>query len=141
MNEIHVSCAIIIKNDKILLAQRSINMQHPLLFEFPGGKIEENESPEESIQREIIEELSCTITIHEKLPLFRHNYNNRAIVLHPFICHIKTGTAVNLEHRQIVWSEFNKLSTFEWVEADIAIYEYLTEKYTTLKNECFKDDY
>lgn len=135
MNEIHVSCAIIVKDKRILIAQRSKNMCHPYLYEFPGGKIEANESPEESIEREILEELSCRISIREKLPIFRHHYNDRIIILHPFICNIESGTPVNLEHEKLIWTEINNLRTFEWVEADIAIYEYYTIEHPAYKNK------
>jgi 8-oxo-dGTP diphosphatase len=64
---INVTCAIILKDEKILVAQRNEKMKLPLKWEFPGGKLEFNESETECIKREIKEEININIEVLQKL--------------------------------------------------------------------------
>ena len=82
---IAVVCAIIILNEKILAVQRSPQMSLPLKWEFPGGKIEENESEEDCIKREIKEELNIEILLLKKLSTAYCNYPNIDVQLIPFV--------------------------------------------------------
>ena len=70
---IHVVGAAIIEDGKILCAQRGPSMSLPLKWEFPGGKIEPGESPEEALAREIKEEINCSIEIGEKIEIHLMN--------------------------------------------------------------------
>ena len=71
---IKVTCAIIVSNTKILAAKRSNTMPHSGYWEFPGGKIEDDELPEDCLIREIQEELDCTIEVNQQLPAFRISF-------------------------------------------------------------------
>jgi 8-oxo-dGTP diphosphatase len=82
---ISVTCAIIIYNEKILAVQRGPHMNLPLKWEFPGGKIEKNETEEACIKREIKEELNIEITLLKKLSTSFHEYPNISIELIPFV--------------------------------------------------------
>lgn len=73
---ITVVCAIIIKDGKILITQRSEFMSLPLKWEFPGGKLEDYESPEECLRRELKEELNINIHVLEKLVENKHDYKD-----------------------------------------------------------------
>src|SRR6478736_5377799 len=100
---INVACAIIFKNDKILVTQRSENMSLPLKWEFPGGKVEPNENALECIKREIKEELNLEIDILKELIPQHFNYGIFEINLIPFIAEYVSGDIVLSEHRDFKW--------------------------------------
>jgi 8-oxo-dGTP diphosphatase len=122
---IKVTCALIINNEeRILAAQRSKNMSLPLKWEFPGGKIEHNETPEDCLIREIKEELSIEIQIINVLPTNIHAYPNITIELMPFICaHVK-GDIILKEHADFKWLHKNELLALDWADADVPIVKY-----------------
>ncbi len=123
---INVSCAII-KNDKgeILVTQRSASMKLPLKWEFPGGKIEENETAEECLLREIKEELSIEIRVIKPLASVEYHYEDFSILLVPFICEIKHGDIKLTEHANFIWLKPIELSNLDWAEADISVFKQL----------------
>ena len=88
---IDVTCAIILKGGKILATQRSEKMNLSLKWEFPGGKIEHNETPEECLQREIREELKLEIEFLKKLETRSFAYETFSINLIPFITNYISG--------------------------------------------------
>jgi len=119
---IQVTCAIIEKDGKVLCAQRSEKMRHPLKWEFPGGKLEPGETLAACLKREIKEELGLAIAIREQLPASQHTYSpTKEICLHPFICTIQAGVIYLKEHKQIAWFTLNELKTLDWAEADIPV--------------------
>lgn len=121
-----VTCAIIENQGKILVAQRSEKMSLPMKWEFPGGKIEDGELPEECIKREIKEEMDIQILVKNKLKSTIHSYGDKTIELIPFICEIEEGELQLKEHRAIVWKKPIELEDLDWAEADIPIYrEYI----------------
>ena len=125
---IDVTCAIIQRGGLILAAQRSAAMSLPYKWEFPGGKIDPGESPEECLRRELIEELGIQVHVGRSLPLSVHQYPTFAITLHPFICTIESGDIVLHEHAAVSWLPPNKLHTLDWAEADVpVIVSYLSE--------------
>lgn len=120
-----VACAII-EDDfgGVLVAQRSGTMTLPLKWEFPGGKIEHGETEEETIIREILEELHVEISIISKLPQVIHHYENFSITLIPFICRIIKGEIKLTEHQAFRWLNPNNLLDLDWAEADIPVAQY-----------------
>jgi 8-oxo-dGTP diphosphatase len=99
---IHVTCAIIEKDSEILCAQGSERMPLPLKWEFPGGKVEEGETLEDCIVREIKEELGLQVLVREKLPPSIFDYGTgKKICLYPFICHIHSGALSLKEHKHV----------------------------------------
>ena len=128
---IHVTCAIIEKDNQVLCAQRSALMPLPLKWEFPGGKVEAGEALEDCIVREIKEELGVEVSIKEKLPPSIFNYGaDREICLYPFICHIISGAISLKEHKQVSWLTASELKNLDWAAADIPILNYyLTRKH------------
>lgn len=119
---IKVTCALIINNEeRILAALRSEDMNLPLKWEFPGGKIEPNETPEDCLTREIKEELNIEIQILKALPSNIHTYPNISIELIPFICaHVK-GDIILKEHADFKWLHKNELLALDWADADLPI--------------------
>ena len=120
---INVSCAIIIIKGKILVTQRSEKMKLPLKWEFPGGKIEGNESEIDCIKREIREEINIEIKIIQKLPNSNYDYGNFKINLIPFLANYVSGKIVLLEHKAYKLIDKSELLSLDWAEADIRIVE------------------
>ena len=126
---INVTCAIILNERKeIFAAQRSSTMQLPLKWEFPGGKVEEGETPQDCLQREIKEEFDITIEIVKQLPPNEHQYIDKTIKLFPFLCLWNTGEIYLKEHIDYKWLHPKNLLDLDWAEADIPIVKnYLRE--------------
>lgn len=119
---IKVTCAIIERGSTILCAQRSEKMKLPLKWEFPGGKVEGDESLDVCLVREIHEELGIEIEVLEKMPSNIHAYEGgKGIELIPFRCKITRGEPQLKEHKQILWLNKKALLDLDWAEADIPI--------------------
>lgn len=121
---LNVTCAIIIENCKILITQRSARSDHPLKWEFPGGKLNHGETLEECIIREIGEELGIELGIVEKMYPVRYNYGFKQVKLFPFVCNIKSGVITLIEHSQFEWVKYENLKNYEIVEADIKLVQH-----------------
>jgi len=131
---IDVTCAIILRDNKILVTQRSEKMNLPLKWEFPGGKIEENETPENCLLREIKEELNLEIELLEKLEVKCFNYNTFSINLIPFISKYLAGEIVLAEHKNFKWLTKEELKFLDWASADIPVLEeFLKLNYDTAR--------
>ncbi|NQU84732.1 MAG: (deoxy)nucleoside triphosphate pyrophosphohydrolase [Mariniphaga sp.] len=118
---VNVVCAIIIKEGKILVTQLGSKSDHPYKWEFPGGKVKSGESPEDTIIREIKEELQISIQVKQTLEAISYNYGFKEICLIPFICEIIEGNPVLTEHIQLNWITFDELQELNLVEADRAV--------------------
>lgn len=115
---IHVACAIIERDGRVLAAQRGPHMSLPLKWEFPGGKLDPEETLEECLRRELIEELGVEITVGRPLPATTHAYPSFTVTLYPFVCSITSGSIVLHEHQAVAWLAPGDLSTLDWAEAD-----------------------
>lgn len=119
---IDVSCAVIVDQDgRILATQRSSTMPLPLKWEFPGGKVEPGETAEQSLIREIKEELDIDIEITGQLPSNIHAYDTKTIRLIPFTCRITYGTICLKEHQAFRWLAPHELEDLDWAEADVEV--------------------
>jgi len=121
MKHLHVSCAIIEKNGKVLSTQRSETMSLPLKWEFPGGKINDGERPEECLKRELQEELGIEVLISQALAPLTHRYSSFVVTLYPFVCAITSGEIVLHEHKALTWLPPERLHELDWAEADIPL--------------------
>lgn len=122
-NTIDVICAIIIKGNKIFVAQRSETMKLPLKWEFPGGKLEENENEIECIKREIKEEINIEIEVLKRLSNSIYDYGTFKISLIPFFANYISGDIVLAEHKDFKLLDKSELLNLDWAEADIPIVE------------------
>lgn len=117
---IRVTCAIIRDDDdKVLVVQRGENTDHPFRWEFPGGKVEEGETDEESVLREIREELSMDIVICSKMAGVEYDYGHKKIVLVPFVCDTLDELPILSEHIAFKWIKSGDLKNVDFSEADI----------------------
>jgi len=123
---LRVTCAIIRNKNRVLVVKRSNKMNLPLKWEFPGGKIENGESEEECIIREIKEELSIDIQLLKKLHSSYFDYPNLSIELIPFVANQIRGQIQLNEHVEFKYLAKDKLLDLDWAAADIPIVkEYL----------------
>ena len=123
---LHVACAIIEQEGKVLAAQRSATMTLPLKWEFPGGKIETGESPEECLLRELKEELDITVFIATALSPSTHSYLDFTVTLYPFTCRLAGGSITMHEHHDLQWIEPKRMPDLDWAAADLPVIdEYL----------------
>lgn len=122
-----VTCAIIVDEEgRVLVAQRSASMKLPLKMEFPGGKVEEGETPEAGLIREIKEELGVDIAIVSEIQVNEHHYPDFSIRLIPYICRIISGEIFLKEHAAYFWQAPDNLMELDWAAADIpVVYNYL----------------
>lgn len=122
--------AAVIKNDdgKILIAQRNLKKSQGGLWEFPGGKIEPNESREEAIVREIKEELTIDIEVEGYLAEKVFNYSDKDVNLIAMKCRILKGDIKLTEHEDAKWVNEDELDQFEFAPADMFIVERLIGK-------------
>ena len=118
--EINVVGAIIIKDKKILCCQRGPGRALANLWEFPGGKIEEDELKVQALKREIKEELKVQVDIvEEEFAFCRYEYDFGYVNLTTFICYLKSGEPQLTEHLQVKWLQAEELNSLEWAPADI----------------------
>ncbi|BCS52495.1 (deoxy)nucleoside triphosphate pyrophosphohydrolase [Geobacter sp. SVR] len=115
---IHVACAIIERDGLVLAAQRSATMSMPLKWEFPGGKLDPGENPQECLEREVREELGLEVAIVAPLTATTHSYPDFTVTLYPFICAISAGEMILHEHAAIAWLLPQALHSVDWAEAD-----------------------
>ena len=128
---LHVACAVIEQEGKVLAAQRSAAMSLPLKWEFPGGKIEAGESPEDCLARELKEELGVTVFIGAALSQVTHDYADFTVTLYPFTCRLSDGLLTMHEHHALRWIEPERMPELDWAAADLpVICEYLAATIT-----------
>jgi len=121
VRHIHVACAIIERAGQILAAQRSEMMSMPLKWEFPGGKIEPDETAQECLHRELMEEMGISVRVGQQLPNSSHCYCDFTITLHPFICTLEEGDITLHEHKAVKWIGPESLMNLDWAEADYPV--------------------
>ncbi|WP_025149664.1 (deoxy)nucleoside triphosphate pyrophosphohydrolase [Bacillus sp. H1a] len=124
-----VGAVIFNEKNEILCALRSPAMSLPNYWEFPGGKINEGEMPQEALVREIKEELGCFITVGEKIEEVEHEYENIFVHLATYKAYIEYGMPKTLEHAELKWVNANGLLELKWAPADIPTVEVLCLKY------------
>lgn len=120
---INVTCALIFLGNKILVTQRSEKMKLPLKWEFPGGKLEENESKADCIKREILEEINIEIEVVKQLSNSVYDYGSFKINLIPFIANYVSGEIILSEHKDYKLLDKAELLNLDWAEADLPIVE------------------
>ncbi|MBR1386933.1 MAG: (deoxy)nucleoside triphosphate pyrophosphohydrolase [Alloprevotella sp.] len=124
MKHIEVVAAIICHNKKFFATQRGYGPMKDG-WEFPGGKIENGESPENALKREIREELSTEIEVEKLFCSIEHDYPDFLLTMHCYICKVKSGNLELKEHEAARWLNKNELGKVHWLPADWKVVEKL----------------
>ncbi|MDY5423585.1 (deoxy)nucleoside triphosphate pyrophosphohydrolase [Hornefia butyriciproducens] len=122
MKSIEVVAAIIRRNDRILATQRGYG-EFKDGWEFPGGKTERGETPQQALVREIKEELKSEIRVGEKLCTIEYDYPKFHLTMHCFWCDLLDGEPVLLEHEAARWLTADELNSVDWLPADVQVVE------------------
>ncbi|WP_109852844.1 (deoxy)nucleoside triphosphate pyrophosphohydrolase [Aquimarina sp. AU58] len=130
MDTIKVVCGIIYNDNKILICRRKPEKSLGGYWEFPGGKVEENESNEESLIRELKEELEMEVNIESFFKSSEHTYENFTIELIAYICNFVSSSFKLTDHDRYEWIEPNELLDWKLAPADIPIAQELIIKLT-----------
>ncbi len=125
---IQVTGAVLFRDGLILAAQRGPDKALPGYWEFPGGKIEPDESPEESLARELSEELLCQATIGEHITTTSYEYSFGIVELATYWCELVEGEPQLTEHTEIRWMKPHDLTSLQWAPADIPTIEIIRER-------------
>lgn len=120
--------AAIIKNDNLILATQRGYGDFEGMWEFPGGKIELNETPEEAIIREIKEELDIEIKVTEFIEKVEYDYPEFHLDMDCFFCEIFSGDLILYEHQDARWLAKDELESVDWLPADLGLVEKIKEK-------------
>ena len=120
MKKIEVSAAIIRSDKEILITKRNGGPFHDM-WEFPGGKIEKDESREDAVIREIKEELEVDIKVDSYLTTIQYQYPDFHLTMHTFWCTITKGDLVLTEHSEALWIKEKDLLNVDWIPADIDV--------------------
>lgn len=132
MKTVNVVGAVIIdSNRRILVAQRPYSeiSYKSYKWEFPGGKVEENENPEDALKREILEELDCEMIVKNKLGELEYDYPDFRLKMGLYLCEIREGSEPRaLEHHSIKWISSKEIDNLDWIEADYKILPWIKKQ-------------
>ena len=127
MKQIEVVAAIIRKDNKIFATQRGYGDWKDW-WEFPGGKMEVGETPEEALVREIHEELSAEISVDEYLCTVEYDYPGFHLTMHCYLCSLVTEALHLNEHEAAKWLTKNELDSVKWLPADVIVVQTIKTK-------------
>ena len=133
---IRVVAALIREKDRIFATQRGYG-DYKDWWEFPGGKIEEGETPEEALVREIREELDIGITVDRFLTTVEYDYPKFHLVMDCFWCSIAEGEPVLLEHEAARWLAAGDLRQVDWLPADLKVIDAIESIQSSRSVTCF----
>ena len=122
---IRVVAAIILKDDKILIARRKQGTLLEFKWEYPGGKVEENEDEKDALKRELLEEFEISSEINKYITESFHEYDNNKINLRAYsVKHLSGDFKLN-DHDRIEWITIEELTKYDFAPADVPINNYL----------------
>jgi len=128
MNHFHIALALIFRDGQILITQRRADADHlPNLWEFPGGKCEENETPRDCAVREAREEVGLEVRVTNERTPFTFDYPERIVTIFPFDCEIVSGQASALEGAALRWIFPRDLELEDFPAANIGLIEELKQ--------------
>lgn len=127
MKTYHVVAAIIKQGTRIFATQRGYG-DHKDKWEFPGGKIEAGETPEQALIREIREELDMDITVQRHVVDVSYDYPDFHLEMGCFLCSIAQGSPHLLEHEAAKWLEPREIDSVDWLPADVLVVDALKEQ-------------
>ena len=127
MPTIQVVAAIIIRNGEVFATQRGYG-EFKGWWEFPGGKIEPGECPQEALKREIKEELDADIAVGDLLDTVEWDYPTFHLTMHCYVCTLESESLNLNEHSDSAWLTKETLESVKWLPADLALLEKIAER-------------
>lgn len=127
MKHFEVVASVLIKNNRVFCAQRKNSGETAKKWEFPGGKIEKDETHQQALEREISEEFSTKIIVDNFITTVNHQYNTFAITMHAYQCSVLEGNLTLSEHLDSRWLTREELANVDWAPADLPIVERVKE--------------
>ena len=126
MKTIRVVAAVICDGDRIFATQRGYG-EYKDGWEFPGGKIEEGETPQQALKREIMEELDTEITVGELIDTIEYDYPDFHLSMDCFWCKTVSGELTLKEHEAARWLDKESLDSVDWLPADMELIDKIKE--------------
>ena len=123
---VRVTAAVICRENKIFATQRGYG-DYKDWWEFPGGKIEPGESPEQALKREILEELAAEISVGRKIMTVEYDYPTFHLSMDCFVCTLIRGEPELLEHEAAKWLSLDELDCVKWLPADREVVDTLKD--------------
>ena len=127
MKTVQVVAAVLVDRGRVFATQRGYGPWKDF-WEFPGGKIEPGETPEEALVREIREELDTEIRVGEKLQQVEYDYPDFHLSMGCYLCAVVSGRLTLLEHESARWLAAAELDQVHWLPADLQVVSLLREK-------------
>jgi 8-oxo-dGTP diphosphatase len=124
-----VTAAIIVHDGKFLLTRRKTDVPYPLLWEFPGGKVEPAEDPRDGIVREIMEELAIEVAVLGIYDVIYHRYPERTVLVLAYRCNWLSGEITDLDVLEHCWALPCDIGKFELLPADIPLAEKICREF------------
>lgn len=120
MKHYNVVCAVIVNNGEVLCMQKGKTKYDYTSFrwEFPGGKIEEGETPQQALHRELLEEMDYGVSVEKHIVTINHVYPDFSITMQAFLCSAKSRDFKMKEHADFQWKKLLDLSDINWCDAD-----------------------
>ena len=134
---VEVTAGLIEKDDKILIARRKEDKHLAGFWEFPGGKIENNETPEDCLKRELFEEFSIITEVCEFVAETIYKHSTKTIKLIAFIVKVLEGDFILKDHDNIKWVDLEEIKKYKLAPADIQILKEYEYQRINRKNNCF----
>ncbi len=129
MSRLIVAAAVIEHEGKILLTRRMAHVPYPLLWEFPGGKVEPGEDPKVCVVREISEELAIAVTVTGIYEVIFYRYPEHDVLMLAYRCRWMSGNVKNLEVSEHCWASPADIVNFELLPADISLAERIAREF------------
>lgn len=126
MKTLHVVCAVIRKDDKIFATQRGYG-EFKDGWEFPGGKIESGETPQQALKREIHEELDTEINVGDQIETVEYDYPEFHLSMQCFWCNVVSGRLTLLEAEDARWLTKDTIESVDWLPADKELVQRIKE--------------
>ena len=135
MKKIEVVAAIIHDDEGRVFATQRGYGEWQDFWEFPGGKMEPGESPEEALKREIWEELETKIVVEQLVTTVEYDYPRFHLTMHCFWCHVESGSLILKEHEAARWLNRENLDSVNWLPADKIVISSIESKNHRKRNE------
>ena len=127
--QVYVVAGAIIKDGKVFAAQRGNHGETKFKWEFPGGKIEPGETPEEALARELKEELKINVKVHEIITKVVDEYETQVLHIDTYRCTLISGEPTLTEHLAMAWSNKDELDKLNFSKADAVTLEKIKKEY------------